>query len=140
MLRTHLLQATWNYERQQGLGWAWSLQPVIERLYPRGQARTERLAEHTAYFNTQPTLASVALGAAAALEEQRANGDPVDPDVMARVKGVLGSALAGPVDHFVMPRRYVTSTTAASKAQLSSAFDKPRRVAMASAILPMSSC
>jgi PTS system mannose-specific IID component len=94
MLRTHLLQATWNYERQQGLGWAWSLQPVIERLYPRGQARTERLAEHTAYFNTQPTLASVALGAAAALEEQRANGDPVDPDVMARVKGVLGSALA----------------------------------------------
>jgi PTS system mannose-specific IID component len=34
VLRTHLLQATWNYERQQGVGWAWSLQPVIERLYP----------------------------------------------------------------------------------------------------------
>ena len=93
-LRTHLLQATWNYERQQGLGWAWSLQPVIDRLYPRGAARTERLAEHTAYFNTQPTLASIALGAAAALEEQRAAGAPVDADTMARVKGVLGSALA----------------------------------------------
>ena len=94
MLRTHLLQATWNYERQQGVGWAWSLQPVIERLYPEGEERTERLLEHTAYFNTQPTLASVALGAAAALEEQRANGGQVDADVMARVKGVLGSALA----------------------------------------------
>jgi PTS system mannose-specific IID component len=93
-LRTHLLQATWNYERQQGLGWAWSLQPVIDRLYPKGELRTARLAEHTAYFNTQPTLASVALGAAAALEEQRANGGEVDADAMARVKGMLGSALA----------------------------------------------
>ena len=93
-LRTHLLQATWNYERQQGLGWAWCLQPVIERLYPKGAERSERLAEHTAYFNTQPTLVSVALGAAAALEEQRAAGADVDSDTMARVKGVLGSALA----------------------------------------------
>jgi PTS system mannose-specific IID component len=92
--RTHLLQATWNYERQQGLGWAWSLQPILDRLYPEGATRAERLAEHTAYFNTQPTLASVALGAAAALEEQRASGGAVDADLMARVKGVLGSALA----------------------------------------------
>jgi mannose PTS system EIID component len=92
--RTHLLQATWNYERQQGLGWAWSLQPIIDRLYPDGDTRTARLAEHTAYFNTQPTLASVALGAAAALEEQRAAGAAVDADAIARVKGVLGSALA----------------------------------------------
>ncbi len=93
-LRANLLQATWNYERQQGLGWAYSLQPVIDRLYPRGSERSERLAEHTAYFNTQPTLASVALGAAAALEEQRAQNGSVDFDTMARVKGVLGSALA----------------------------------------------
>src|SRR5436309_2962510 len=29
--RTWLLQATWNYERQQGLGWAWCLAPVLGR-------------------------------------------------------------------------------------------------------------
>lgn len=91
--RTPLLQATWNYERQQGLGWAWCLAPVLERLYPDAAQRRERLAQHTAYFNTQPTLASLALGAVANLEEQHAANTAPDDAVM-RVKTVLGSALA----------------------------------------------
>ena len=93
-LRASLLQATWNYERQQGLGWAFSLKPVLERLIPDRAARAARLAEHTAYFNTQPTLASIALGAVAGIEEQRAEGALLDADALARIKGVLGSALA----------------------------------------------
>jgi mannose/fructose/N-acetylgalactosamine-specific phosphotransferase system component IID len=93
-LRASLLQATWNFERQQGLGWAFSLKPALDRLIPDPAARASRLAEHTAYFNTQPTLASIALGAVAELEEQRAAGGPLDGDVVARIKGALGSALA----------------------------------------------
>ena len=92
--RTSLLQATWNYERQQGLGWAWCFAPVLERLYPDSATRRMRLAEHTSYFNTQPTLASLALGAVANLEEQRALGLAPDDDSIARVKTLLGSALA----------------------------------------------
>jgi PTS system mannose-specific IID component len=92
--RTSLLQATWNYERQQGLGWAWCFAPVLERLYPDAATRRMRLAEHTSYFNTQPTLASLALGAVANLEEQRALGLAPDDDGIARVKTLLGSALA----------------------------------------------
>jgi mannose PTS system EIID component len=93
-LRASLLQATWNYERQQGLGWAFSLKPVLDRLIADPAERAARLAEHTAYFNTQPTLASIALGAVAGVEEQRADGAPVDADAVARIKGVLGSSLA----------------------------------------------
>lgn len=101
-MRTSLLQATWNYERQQGLGWAWCFAPVLERLYPDAEIRRQRLAEHTAYFNTQPTLASLALGAVANLEEQRALAGPgsavgeaaPDEDAIPRVKAMLGSALA----------------------------------------------
>ena len=93
-VRASLLQATWNYERQQGLGWAWSLMPALDRVLPDRADRAARLAEHTAYFNTQPTLASVALGVVAGMEEQRAQGGSVDADQVARVKGVLGSALA----------------------------------------------
>jgi len=92
--RSMLLQATWNYERQQGIGWAWSIEPALERLYPDEATRRERVAEHTAYFNTQPTLASLALGAVAALEERRASGDPIDAGTVARVKSALGSSLA----------------------------------------------
>ena len=93
-LRASLLQATWNYERQQGLGWALSLKPALDRLLPDRAERSQRLAEHTAYFNTQPTLASVALGVVAGLEEQRAAGEAVDAETVSHVKGVLGSALA----------------------------------------------
>jgi len=92
--RTLLLQATFNYERQQGLGWAWALQPALERLYPDAAERRERLAGHTAYFNTQPTLASLALGVVAGLEEQCAAGEGPDAGAMTRIKSVLGSSLA----------------------------------------------
>ncbi|MGH7741396.1 MAG: PTS system mannose/fructose/sorbose family transporter subunit IID, partial [Candidatus Eiseniibacteriota bacterium] len=97
-LRALLLQATWNYERQQGVGWAYSLEPALERLIPEKDARCARLAEHTGYFNTQPTLASVALGVAASLEERRVAGAPIDAAAMARVKNALGSSLAATGD------------------------------------------
>src|SRR5580765_5961599 len=93
-LRASLLQATWNFERQQGLGWAFSLNPALDRLIPDRAERAARLAEHTAFFNTQPTLASIALGAVAQLEEQRAAGAPVDAETVARIRGVLGASLA----------------------------------------------
>jgi mannose/fructose/N-acetylgalactosamine-specific phosphotransferase system component IID len=92
--RTLFLQATFNYERQQGLGWAWALQPALERIYADPAEVRERLAEHTAYFNTQPTLASLALGAVAALEEGRAAGEGPDAAAVVRIKSVLGSSLA----------------------------------------------
>ncbi len=92
--RASLLQATWNYERQQGLGWAFALAPALRRFLPERAERCERLAEHTSYFNTQPTLASLALGAVAALEQQRADTGQPDADGMRRVKHVLGSTLA----------------------------------------------
>ena len=93
-LRASLLQATWNYERQQGVGWAYCLQPALERLLPDPRERADRLAEHTAYFNTQPTMASVALGVVAALEERRAAGNGPDGAAIARVKSALGASLA----------------------------------------------
>jgi len=93
-LRASVIQSTWNYERQQGVGWAYSLEPAIQSLMPDGHARAQRLAEHTAYFNTQPTLASVALGVVAGLEERRDAGGGPDAAGMARVKSALGASLA----------------------------------------------
>ncbi len=91
-LRLQLLQATWNYERQQGVGWAWAMAPALERLVSDPAERAARLADHTAYFNTQPTLASVALGAVARLESDRAAD--TDATVIPRMKSLLGSSLA----------------------------------------------
>jgi PTS system mannose-specific IID component len=93
-LRLCLLQATWNYERQQGLGWAWAIEPALRRFYGDANERRKRLAEHTAYFNTQPTMCSLALGAVARLESERARTGVPDSEAIARVKNVLGASLA----------------------------------------------
>ena len=93
-LRANLLQAAWNFERQQGIGWAFALAPALRRLYPARAERLAKLAEHTAYFNTQPTLASLALGAAARAEEEQVARGVADPASMARLKAALGSTLA----------------------------------------------
>ena len=34
--RSHLIQGSWNYERQMGLGYAWSMMPVLRKLYKEG--------------------------------------------------------------------------------------------------------
>ncbi len=98
--RTPLFQAAWNYERQQGVGLACCLQPALRRIYADPGERAERLAEHVGYFNTQPVLASLAVGAVASMEERRAAGGPDAPDrdEIARVKTGLGSALAASGD------------------------------------------
>lgn len=93
-LRVCVLQATWNYERQQGLGWAWALKPVLERLHPDPEERCRRLADHTAYFNTQPTMCSLALGAVARLEAERNHNGAPDATAIERIKSVLAASLA----------------------------------------------
>jgi len=92
--RTLLLQAAFNYERQQGIGWAYALDPALRRIYPDDALRRERLAEHTAYFNTQPTLASVALGAALAAIGDRLFWFTLRP--FAACLGVLFAVLGSP--------------------------------------------
>ena len=35
MLRSQFLQGSWNYERMQNGGWAYSLIPALKKLYPQ---------------------------------------------------------------------------------------------------------
>ena len=35
MLRSQFLQGSWNYERMQNGGWAYSLIPALKKLYPK---------------------------------------------------------------------------------------------------------
>jgi len=93
-LRASLLQATWNYERQQGLGWAWALQPALRRFIRDPRRRAVRLADHTAFFNTHPTMASLALGVVSRMEEDGAATGGPEADEVRRAMTVMGSSLA----------------------------------------------
>jgi len=67
--RSLALQASWNFERLQGLGALFVLAPGLRRLHSE-QARQEAFARYSRYFNTHPYLASPVLGMILALEEE----------------------------------------------------------------------
>ena len=94
-LRSTLLQGSWNFERMQNGGWAYSMIPAIKKLYTKKEDQIAALKRHMEFFNTHPYVASPILGVTLALEEERANGKPVDDAAIQGVKIGMMGPLAG---------------------------------------------
>lgn len=95
MLRSQFLQGSWNYERMQNGGWAYSLIPALKKLYPNKDDASAALKRHLEFFNTHPYIAAPILGVTLALEEERANGIPIDDAAIQGVKVGMMGPLAG---------------------------------------------
>ncbi|HAP4281351.1 TPA: PTS mannose/fructose/sorbose transporter family subunit IID [Enterococcus faecalis] len=93
--RSTFIQGSWNYERMQNGGWAFSMIPAIKKLYKTKEERSAALKRHLEFFNTHPYIASPILGVTLALEEERANGTPVDDVAIQGVKVGMMGPLAG---------------------------------------------
>lgn len=93
--RSTFLQGSWNYERMQNGGWAYSMIPALKKLYTTKEDRAAALRRHLEFFNTHPYLAAPILGVTLALEEDRANGAPVDDVAINGVKVGMMGPLAG---------------------------------------------
>ncbi len=93
--RSFFIQGSWNYERMQNGGWAFSLIPAIKKLYKTKEDRAAALTRHLEFFNTHPYVASPIIGVTLALEEERANGAPVDDVTIQGVKVGMMGPLAG---------------------------------------------
>ena len=93
--RSFFIQGSWNYERMQNGGWAYSLIPAIKKLYKTKEERSAALTRHLEFFNTHPYVASPIIGVTLALEEERANGAPVDDITIQGVKVGMMGPLAG---------------------------------------------
>lgn len=95
--RSNLFQGSWNFERMQALGFAYSISPVIKRLYPdpNSQERKDAIKRHLEFFNTQPFVAAPVLGVTIAMEEERANGKDIDDAAINGIKVGLMGPLAG---------------------------------------------
>lgn len=93
--RSTFIQGSWNYERMQNGGWAYSLIPAIKKLYKTKEERSAALTRHLEFFNTHPYVASPIIGVTLALEEDRANGTPVDDVTIQGVKVGMMGPLAG---------------------------------------------
>ncbi|URQ59367.1 PTS mannose transporter subunit IID [Pantoea alhagi] len=95
-LRSNLFQGSWNFERMQALGFCFSMVPAIRRLYPENnEERRQAIRRHLEFFNTHPYPAAPILGVTLAMEEQRANGAPIDDAAINGIKVGLMGPLAG---------------------------------------------
>lgn len=94
-LRHQYLQGSWNYERMQNGGWCFSMIPAIKKLYPNKEDQIAALKRHMEFYNTHPYVSSPVLGVTLALEEDRANGAPVEDAAIQGVKVGMMGPLAG---------------------------------------------
>ncbi len=93
--RSTFLQGSWNYERMQNLGWAYSLIPAIKKLYTKKEDQAAALERHMEFFNTHPYVAAPIIGVSLALEEEKANGAAIDDAAIQGVKIGMMGPLAG---------------------------------------------
>lgn len=93
-VRSNFLQASWNMERMQALGYCFGMIPTIKRLY-EGEERKQALKRHLEFYNTHPYMTAPIVGVVTAMEEQRANGAPIDDGAINGVKVGMMGPLAG---------------------------------------------
>jgi len=88
-LRLFAVQGDWNYERMLGVGMGYAAEPLLDELRTRDPARhTAAVVRSAEFFNCNPNLAGLALGALA-----RAERDGVPGDQVSRLR----TALCGPL-------------------------------------------
>ena len=93
--RHQYLQGSWNYERMQNGGWCFAMIPAIKKLYPKKEDQVSALKRHLEFYNTHPYVSAPVIGVVLAMEEERANGAPIDDQAIQGVKVGMMGPLAG---------------------------------------------
>jgi mannose/fructose/N-acetylgalactosamine-specific phosphotransferase system component IID/mannose/fructose/N-acetylgalactosamine-specific phosphotransferase system component IIC len=91
------LQISWNYERMQALGYAWSIAPILKKVYPGKDEYFAALKRHMVFYNTAPMVGSPTIfGADCALEEKRQSevGDSLKVALMGPFAGIGDTVMA----------------------------------------------
>lgn len=99
------LQGSWNFERMQNGGWAYTMLPALKELYPEKTEYENAVKRHLEFFNTHPYVSAPIVGIVLALEEEKANGQDISNQQIQDVKVGLMGPLAGvgdPVFWFTM--------------------------------------
>ena len=85
-------EAAWNYEKMQGLGYCYSMIPVLKKLYPDEADMKKALQTHLQFFNTHQEFAEIILGIGIAMEEKEG---AASLEAVSAIKTGLMGPLAG---------------------------------------------
>jgi len=90
------IQGCFNYERQQGLGFAFAMIPHLRRIYKDNfNGFKEALKRHVTFYNITPQMTTFVQGIAVAMEEEAAKNEEFDPASINAVKTALMGPLSG---------------------------------------------
>ena len=84
-----------SYERLQAVGLCSALVPVLKKLYPNKDDLSKALQRHLVFYNTEAVFGSLINGIVIAMEEQKANGEPIEDETITSLKTGLMGPLAG---------------------------------------------
>jgi len=96
--RSLALEANFNFETCQNTGFAFSMIPVIKKIYKTKESISLALKRHLQFFNTSPFGSTLILGITAAMEEQNSRSKDFDAGSINTVKLGLMGPLAGVFD------------------------------------------
>lgn len=95
-LRSLTLESSFTYEKFQGIGYGYSMIPVIKKLYPDKERLIPALKRHVEFFNTTPHIVTTVMGISTSMEEEYAiNPDSFQPSSISAIKVGLMGPLAG---------------------------------------------
>jgi len=100
------LQWSWNYERMQSQGFAYSMVPVFKELYSSDEEVCQNLERHMQFYNSHPGTSAIIFGASVALEEnyQKDMSDSIKVALMgpmASIGDTLQGALVQPFSYLI---------------------------------------
>lgn len=93
--RTMTISSSYNYERMQGLGYVYSMIPVIDRYYEKQEDKIAAYKRHFELFNTTPTMGGFITGLSASMEKEAAADPGFDKNSINAVKLSLMGPFAG---------------------------------------------
>jgi PTS system mannose-specific IID component len=99
-LRSLALEANFNFETWQNTGFAFSIIPVLRKLYSTKEPMSKALKRHLQFFNTTAHGSTLIFGITAAMEEQNLQKEGFDEESINSVKLGLMGPLAGVFDSF----------------------------------------
>ncbi|WP_390408914.1 PTS system mannose/fructose/sorbose family transporter subunit IID [Lacticaseibacillus jixiensis] len=85
------LQLGWNYEKMQGLGYAYSVMPALKRLYGNDKEKMKKaLNLEMGFFNTTPQMSHLIIGADIALQDELGMTDENEAAIAGLKTGLMG--------------------------------------------------
>ena len=86
LISSFVMEHSYNYERQQGLGFSLGMWPVIKKVYKTKEEQGDALERHMAVFNATPHIETLIMGIAAAMEKEASLNPDFDKSSINSVK------------------------------------------------------